>query len=113
MVEEARPMPDVVIRSIKCYETTSGMGADDVIVWFKGEQIFRSEMKGGRQRTIEEMRHFEGTETIWVVEKDKGADNDDIIGRIIVSGNGCGEQIAAMYGDGSHYDLFYAVGGAP
>lgn len=107
-------MPDVIFRSIKCTETTAGWGSDTVAIYFKGERIFYEEMDSGDARTIGDGntgRHFTGSETIWVKEIDSGS--DDIIGTINVSGNGCGEQQATMYGDDSHYDLWYAVGGAP
>ncbi|CAL9662236.1 hypothetical protein [Streptomyces sp. NPDC057838] len=107
-------MPDVIFKSIKCHETTSGLGADHVRVWFKGELLFDMEMKGGRHRNIGsgfEKRRFDGPETIWVKEVDAGS--DDIIGTATVQPGGPqGELTENMYGDGSHYVLFYAVGGA-
>lgn len=104
-------MPYVNFKSIKCYETTSGAGADDCAVYFMGERIFYSEMKGGRHRNINRLIPFEGYQTAWVKEVDSGG--DEIIGTFTVSGNGQGELVAEMYGDDSHYDLWYDVGGAP
>jgi hypothetical protein len=106
-------MSDVFFRSIKCHETTSGIGNDDVRIYFKGELIFAQEMKGGRHRDIGGgalQRHFDGPETVWVKEADAGS--DEIIGTVtLIPGGNTGEQAESMYGDGSHYVLFYAVGG--
>lgn len=105
--------PYVLLKSIKCHETTSGTGADDVIVWFEGEQMFRSEMKGGRHRNINQLRNFTSPAKVWVNEVD--ADTDDLIGSFHVTSAqiGHGEQVETMTGDGSHYDLWYEVGGSP
>lgn len=107
-------MPDVFFESLKCHETTSGLGADDVRIYFKGELLFAQEMKGGRQRNIgsgSEKRRFNGPETIWVKEVDSGS--DEIIGTATVQPGGpTGKLTENMYGDGSHYVLHYSVGGA-
>src|SRR5882757_2100730 len=106
-------MPDVIFRSLKCIETTGGIGSDQVRVYFKGELIFLHSMKGGRHLNIgagaEEaklQRRFDGPETAWVKEHDSGS--DDIIGTVdLIPGGVVGEQAAPMYGDGSHYVLYY------
>lgn len=111
-------MPYVAFRSLKCHETTSGAGSDQVRAYFKGELIFLSSMKGGRHRNIgagpEEknlVRVFNNPETVWVKEIDEGS--DDIIGTLtLIPGGPQGEQAESMYGDGSHYVLYYAIGGA-
>ena len=110
-------MPDVFFRSLKCHETTGGIGSDQVRIYFKGELIFLHSMKGGRHLNIgagpEEgklQRRFDGPERVWVKEIDEGS--DDIIGTVdLIPGGVTGELAAPMYGDGSHYVLYYAVGG--
>ncbi|MFF3484178.1 hypothetical protein ACFYXC_12960 [Streptomyces sp. NPDC002701] len=106
--------PYVLLKSIKCYETTSGAGADDVVIVFRGELMFRSEMKGGRHRNIDKLRNFTSPEKVWVNEADSGS-SDDLIGSFFVTSAqiGSGEQVATLTGDGSHYDLFFEVGGSP
>ncbi|WP_328837036.1 hypothetical protein [Streptomyces europaeiscabiei] len=102
-------MPKVFFDSIKCHETTSGAGDDTVAVWFRGEQMFGSEMKGGRHRNIHRRREFDSPEKVWVKEVDAGS--DDLIGTFFVTSDqiGHGTQVQTMMGDGSHYDLFYVV----
>ncbi|WP_328974088.1 hypothetical protein [Streptomyces canus] len=111
-------MPDILFRQIHCTETTSGAGADDCAIYFKGERVFRQQMKGGRTRDIlnvdhvNVIRHFEGTEIIHTKEIDEGSD-DDIIGEVEVNGANMGNFTAIMVGDGSRYELTYSVGGSP
>ncbi|WP_369199021.1 hypothetical protein [Streptomyces djakartensis] len=82
-------MPDVIFKSIKCHETTGGIGADDVRIYFKGELLFNMEMKGGRHRNIgsgSAKRRFDTAETIWV--KEVGSGSDEIIGTATVQPGG-------------------------
>jgi hypothetical protein len=105
--------PYLVLKSIKCWETTSGAGDDDVIVWFKGEPMFHQEMKGERHRNIDKLRVFDGSEDVWVKEIDEGS-RDDLIGKFLVTREmiGWGEQQADLRGDGSHYVVWYEVVGS-
>ncbi|MFH9712995.1 hypothetical protein ACH4MW_00030 [Streptomyces luteogriseus] len=108
-------MPDILFRRIACLETTDGAGDDDCAVYFQGERLFREQMGKGSNRPIGDgsvLRHFEGGKTIYVKEIDESS-GDDIIGTIFVSGAGDGEFRGDLHGDGSHYRLYYAVGGAP
>lgn len=101
---KGRVMAYVSFRSLKCHETTGGAGSDQVRIYFKGELIFFSSMKGGRHINIgagnEEaklLRSFDVPETVWGKEIDEGS--DDIIGTVTLLPNGVqGEQAASMYG---------------
>ncbi|WP_406494677.1 hypothetical protein OHB06_29430 [Streptomyces sp. NBC_01604] len=100
------------LTGVKCFETTDGWGSDQVTVWFRGSPMFDDECDTGDWWELENTRaDFEGPEKVWVKERDAGT--DELIGSFWVTPDmGPGLQVATLTGDGSHYDIHYAVGGA-
>ncbi len=104
-------MPKLLVNSLTCNETTSGMGDDQVFINVNGVRVFGVvEMESGQTAHPGDSVQFTTKAVIDVWEKDTGSDNDRIgqhTARARLKGKG--ERSVSFSGDGSDYTLQYEV----
>jgi hypothetical protein len=104
-------MPKLLVNSLTCNETTSGMGDDQVFINVNGVRVFGVvEMESGQTAHPGDEVQFTNKAVIDVWEKDTGSDNDRIgqhTARARLKGKG--ERSVSFSGDGSDYTLQYEV----
>jgi hypothetical protein len=104
-------MPKLTLTQIKCYETTSGWGDDDVYIEIDGRPFWGPvEMGDDDTKVIDQSWDFQKSATVVVWEYDSGSQHDHI-GTIVVTdkNQGKGEMSTHMNGDGSHYQIWGKV----
>ncbi|MFI1062207.1 hypothetical protein ACH4TC_09960 [Streptomyces spororaveus] len=104
-------MPNVVIDSVYCAETTDGFGSDQLYIKIDDVQIYGTEeIDAGDNRIINVGRSFGVKAKVSLWEYDSGS-ADDHIGSFWAhqSQVGEGQQAVTLTGDDSHYDVHYTV----
>jgi hypothetical protein len=104
-------MSQLILENIQCYETTDGPGDDEVYITVRGKSIWSADMGTDEKKPIGKTVNFEKHLEIQIWEEDSWPSNDDFIGKFFVydGQSGGGEQSAHLYGDGSHYEVYYRV----
>ncbi|MDA5281082.1 hypothetical protein [Streptomyces sp. Isolate_45] len=110
-------MATLNLNTLRCIDTTSGPGADDVYIRVDGDMIYPTttypsykEFDPGDSAELNRSISFTNMAKVTIRDYDT-ADPDDLIGSFWVhdSQAGTGEHAESLNGDGSDYDLFYDV----
>ncbi|MFD8417418.1 hypothetical protein ACFV2Q_37715 [Streptomyces sp. NPDC059650] len=96
---------------LTCIDTTDGLGADQVRIYFGFWDLifFDNNMNVGDEWDLNELRHFTEFSNVRVVEED-GDGSEDLIAEFEVTSDDPGEHERTLEGDGSHYILRYRIG---
>src|SRR5262249_28506036 len=104
-------VPILQIHSVKCNETSDGLGADDLMINFRGERVFGPQEIDAGQTINPGVNAFffiRGDVDFW--ERDSASDND-YLGGFTVHKNQIplGEMRAQLSGDDCDYTVTYQV----
>ncbi|MFD3875507.1 hypothetical protein [Streptomyces sp. NPDC058623] len=116
LLRKGKAMPYVEVNKVKCFETTDGIGKDDLYIAIAGEKVWPyygnyEQIGEGEEKLIGGARRaFQGTVEVGLWEYDSGS-ADDKIGTFTAyeSSLGDGERELDLTGDGSHYKVFFEV----